>query len=376
MIWFSLFIPFFISIIVYFVTKNKHPNKTEILLGILFIPTITIAFVILIMSLIMENYNQTDTEYLSYHITKIRHEDDWNERVRVRKTRTTYDSDGKPHEETYHTYETRYHPEEYFGYLNNNKKINITIETYDCVKNRWNVPMKFIDMHRKYYTIDGDAQEYHWDGNKNTIKTYVVEHSYVNKIIGSQSAFKFNEVTEKEAKILGLYEYPKIEGHEQNPIVGYNKFVSRDDIHQIQMLNGFYGQDKEITFFILIYPNTAVSIVEDQRSYWQGGNKNEFVICVGVDSLTNNVQWAQCFSWLDDTTMEIECSNFINKQKSFNVKQLGIWLENNLHLWKRKEFNDFDYLNVTLSGKQEIGILWTVIILSIAFGIFLVQKFW
>ena len=376
MIWLTLLIPLIVSIVIYFYfnsinndSYNWQTNKIEIFLYVSCIPVGFVAFVILITSLIMENYNQTDTEYLSYYISKIRHEDEWNEQVRVRKTRTYRDADGKEHEETYYVNETKYHPEKHIAYLNNDDKITISGQYYNQIKKSWNVPMKFIDMHRHYHTIDGDAQEYEWNNNKETIETYVIEHQYKNKIIGSQSAFKFNEITEKEAKQLGLYDYPELKGHTQNFIIGYDKFVSHKNRRQIQILNSLYGKDKEVTFFVLIYPNTTVSIVEDQRSYWQGGNKNEFVICVGVDSLTNNVQWAQCFSWLDDVTMEVECRDFIVKQKTFNINKLSEWLENHLELWKRKEFKDFDYLNVNLSDKQEIAIIITVIILSIIIGI-------
>lgn len=373
MIWFSLFIPFLLSCVFFVWYKDKmgsyHKMETSEYLCIFVVPTIFIALIMLTMFGIMISNNTDDIEYLSYHYTKIRHEDAWNERVWVTKYRTVRDADGNKHEESYCVQETKYHPEEWYGYLNNESKHSLCLDEYNTIKKSWNVPENCIDMHRDYYTIDGDAQEHIWDINRKTIKTYVKEHHYTNKIIGSQSAFKFNEIKTEEAKELGLYDYPCIKRHEQNPIIGYTRFVRKDNVNKFKMLNAFYGYNKQICFYLLIYPNTSASIVEDQRSYWQGGNKNEFVICVGIDSLTNKVQWSQCFSWLDDITMEVECRNFINNQNKLDINSLGDWLEKHLHLWKRKEFNDFNYLNVDLTDGQEIAILWTVIILSVLMGV-------
>ena len=370
MIWFSLFIPFLCSCVFFVWYKKTHELTSEQTLLILLSPTVIVAVIVGLMYFIMLENNLSDIEYLNYHYTKIYHEDEWNERVWVTKTRTV--RHGKHHHtETYRVQETRHHPDRWIGYLNDGNGINISRGEYKHIKELWNVNERFIDMHRHYYTIDGDAHECVWDGNINTLKPYVKEHHYRNVIIGSETAFKFNEITKEEAKTLGLYDYPSLEKHnEQNPIIGCRRFITSNDIKQFKRLNAINGYRKEITTFLLIYPNSSASIVEDQRSYWQGGNKNEFIICVGIDSLTNKVQWSQCFSWLDDITMEVECRNFINNQDKLNATEISKWVGNHLHLWKRKEFNDFSYLNVNLTDGQEIAILWTVIILSLlALGI-------
>lgn len=376
MIWFSLFIPFILSILflLYFnkdsFSDRFNSDELKFNLVVLFVPTLIVGIVMLIMNLAMISNNTDDVEYLSYYYTKIYHEDKWNERVWVTKTRTVIDSKGNTHTETYQVRETRTHPEKWYGYLNNGSELSLTPNEYYNIRKRWNVPEHFIDKHRDYYTIDGDAQEYIWDNNNETIKTYVKKHHYTNKVIGTETAFKFNEITQEEAKTLGLYDYPNIDNNdEQDPIIGYKKFISFNDIKQIKLYNALNGYKKQIGVYVLIYPNSSSSIVEDQRSYWQGGNKNEFVICVGIDSLTNKIQWSQCFSWLDDITMEVECRNFINSQDKLNITVLNNWLEKNSNLWKRKEFSDFNYLNVSLTDSQEITILWTVIILSIIMAI-------
>lgn len=117
MIWFSLFIPFILSILflLYFnkdsFSDRFNSDELKFNLVVLFVPTLIVGIVMLIMNLAMISNNTDDVEYLSYYYTKIYHEDKWNERVWVTKTRTVTDSKGNTHTETYQERETRTHPE-------------------------------------------------------------------------------------------------------------------------------------------------------------------------------------------------------------------------------------------------------------------------
>lgn len=355
-----LLIPVILTILFALVVKVKQEQILTVL-----IPTGACVLIYAATYLIMIYGNIDDVEYLHYYIEKVRHEDEWNERVTVTKTRTVIDSNGHSHTETYREKKTVNHPEQWMAFLNNNKQINITKEKYNSIVKLWNVPEKFIDMHRDYYTKDGDAQEYKWNLNVNTIKPYTCKHHYVNKLLGSDSQFKFNDISKDEANELGLYEYPDIIDDEQNPIIGYSKYVTKHNIYSMKRLNAINGLFKEVCTYILIYPNTTSSIAEDQRSYWQGGNKNEFVICVGIDSLSNKVQWTECFSWQDDISLDVSCKNYIMHMNKLDIDKLSIWLTDNMQKWKRKEFSDFDYLNVELSDNQELCLLLIVICVSI-----------
>lgn len=367
MIWFTLIIPTIAAIILCWNIPNTYRTKNIKLFAGLGIPAISLfIFGIMYSSMIYSNVH--DTEYLSYYYTKIRHTDSWNEQVTRTKTRTVY-INGKPHTQTYTVKETVEHPEEWHAYLNNNKSISISKKEFNKIKSLWNTPEIFIDMHRFYYTKDGDAQEYNWNNKKSDIQIYTKSHSYINPIINSESQFKFNNISKKEAKELRLYDYSDINKHKQNPIIGYNKFVTQQNIKNIQYLNAYYGYNKQICFYVLIYPNTTVSIVEDQKSYWQGGNKNEFIICVGIDSISNSVQWAECFSWQDDITYDVKCKNYIYSQNKFDINKLSVWLEHNIHNWKRKEFKDFNYITVHLYPTQELIILVVMIIITIIMGV-------
>ena len=305
--------------------------------------------VILAMSLFMRQSNFSDIEYLSYYYTKVRHYDRWNER----QTRTRRVKVGKHwHTQTYHV--TVNHPEKWTIFDNGGNEKGIEEKEYDNLRRLWGTEEVFVDMHRRYHTKDGDAQEYLYCGHWQHMRGYVKEHSYENRIIGSKNVMKFKKISDEEADSLGLYHYS------DNPLRGWN-----EGRQKISYINMRYGKEKEIRIVLLVFPaSKGVSIVEDQKAYWQGGNKNELVVCVGVWK-GGKVGWAESFSWQDKPELDVRCKQWFIQSGVLDVEAFGTWLEGNLGLWERKEFKDFSYINSYLTTDQSITILITTIILSI-----------
>jgi hypothetical protein len=307
----------------------------------------------------MRQNNFNDTEYLSYYITEIRHYDAWNEEVEhTREVEVGRDKDGRLiyRTETYTTIE--YHPECCEAYYNDDFfPRGLSKKDFERLRDLWKTPMRFIDMHRNYYTIDGDAQEYAWDGEWDHMETLTIPHTYSNMIQGSGSVLKFREIKPEEAKELGLYDY------DIKSVYG----IRDSEIEKkFSYLNAMYGKSKEVHFLVLIYDAEKYSseVSEDQRAYWQGGNKNEFVICLGVEN--NQIKWANCFSWQEDKTMETVCRSWLMENKTMNLLALGDWLEANLGMWKRREFTkDFSYIQTYLTGLQVLTIWIIVLVLTI-----------
>lgn len=290
-----------------------------------------------------------DTEYRSYYYTKIRHEDPWNERVRhTREVKVGEDKHGNPIYETEVYYTTEYHDDAYYKFSNEESKTHISESEFYELKNLWNTSMRFVDMHRNYYTIDGDAQEYDFCGHWDHMRGYTEECTYENRVAGSNSILNLREVSDKEAEELGLFKY--------STATVYGKCTD-EARKRFEYLNYNYGKLKQIHIKVLIFPpEQSVAIVEDQRAYWKGGNKNEFVICIGSG-------WADCFSWQDNKELDVRCRNYIIQKKP-DLVQLSYWVEENLGLWKRKEFKDFSYIGTYLTGTQNLIILCIVLVLS------------
>jgi hypothetical protein len=55
-----------------------------------------------------------------------------------------------------------------------------------------------------------------------------------------------------------------------------------------------------------------------------------------------------------------------------DLSKYPIWLESHLHLWKRKEFKDFDYIENELTKGQSIALLIIILIMDIVASIFFI----
>ncbi len=323
---------------------------------------------VLFTRLIMVSVNSSDTEYLGGYVNRITYYEPWDEMVEVRHTRTN--SDGET--EVYYTWEREYHSERY-TYVDNESKWehHLSKKEYETIKKRMGNKTVFRDMHRDYHRIDGDAYDIFWDGKVETLYDITTPHSYTNKIKASQShtIFKMGDISPEEAKQIGLYEYPEIYSMNQNPIIGRN--VSDKDKQRIKYINATYGRKYQFRTYILIYENKDITISEIQKEYWQNGNKNEFVLCLGVQR--DSVVWANAFSWCDEPKLEVKARDYFIQNPKLDISKYGEWLQTQVPThWKRKEFEDFSYIHVGLSRGQYIALVIIMIILNIGISIAIV----
>ena len=316
-----------------------------------------------------------DTEYYGGYITKIRHYDDWDEWIVETCTRMVYvgeDEDGNSiyEEEEYDCSHREYHAERWVYETNlSNYEHFLTRQQFEEVLKRFKYPkFVFVDMHRHYYTKDGDAQDYFWPKTKETIRTITEEHSYKNKVKNSKSIFNFENITKKEAKELKLYDYPNINDMDQNPILSNGFNVTQKEVEAIKYLNGYYGRQKQFRMFVLLFPsNVGIERAFKQQSYWQGGNKNELVVCFGIKS-DRTVDWCYAFSWEDQPKLEVETMSMYRNGEKLDIAEYGDWVINNLSKWKRKEFKDFEYIKTQISKTQYIILTVIIMLLDIILG--------
>ena len=325
---------------------------------------------VLLTRVIMVSANSNDTEYLGGYVNRITYYEPWDEMVEVRHTRTN--SDGET--EVYYTWEREYHSERY-TYVDNESKWehHLSKKEYETIKKRMGNKTVFRDMHRDYHRIDGDAYDIFWDGKVETLYDITTPHSYTNKIKASQShtIFKMGDISPEEAKEMGLYEYPEIYSMNQNPIIGRD--VSDKDKQRIKYINATYGRKYQFRTYILIYENKDITISEIQKAYWQNGNKNEFVLCLGVQR--DSVVWANAFSWCDEPRLEVKARDYFIQNPKLDINKYGEWLQTQIPTqWDRKEFEDFAYIRVGLSQGQYIALIIMMIVLNIGISIFLVKN--
>jgi len=305
------------------------------------------------------------TEYLGDIVSEVRYYEPWNEWITETCSSTTTDSKGNSHTTYYDCSHSVSHSSRWVQITSTGKYYDISHEEFDRLTKIWSTPINFVDMYRDYYTRDGDMYCKTFDNNVLTSKTVTKSHNYTNKIKNSYSIFGFNKIDEKEAKKLGLYDYPKLYDNDgsdnQSPFLGYKP--TKNQLIEWQYINGTFGPISQIRIFLVFFYNKPLSIVQQQRSYWIGGNKNELVYCFGLDSVSKKIQWVDAFSWSDKPAMEVNFRSFYTGKDKVNLDELSIWTQNSIpKYWSRKQFKDFDYIDVKLSDKQ---LLWLFIIVMI-----------
>ena len=306
-----------------------------------------------------------DKEYLSDLVSKITYYEDWDETVMVTHTRTVSCGNGKTRTETYVVPERRYHPKRYVYETVTGETNDVSEDEYKLICYKLNMPAVFKDMHRSYRSKDGDAYVTSWNRTRENSYSVTWTHLYQNKVkASSYSIFKYGNMSEEEIKENKLFDYPEIKNNDQNPILGFN--ATDTDIDAVRYLNGYRGPKNQIHVFILCFNNPSLEVAEMQKAYWQGGNKNEFVVCLGVKN--NKVIWCNPFSWSDEPMLEVKTRDYFIKHPDINFKDYAEWLDTQIDKnWHRKEFNDFNYLSIELSIGWYIAIL--IIILCYNVGI-------
>ena len=333
----------------------------------------------LITQLIMVSINSSDTEYLGGYVNRITYYEPWDEMVEVEHTREVAcgtDSEGNTiyKTEVYHTWERKYHSECY-TYADNesNWEHNLSKKDYETIKQRMGNKTVFRDMHRDYHRIDGDAYDIYWDKSVEHLYDITTPHTYKNKIKASQShtIFKYSDITKEDAKELGLYEYPDVNLMNQNPIIG--RYASDKDKQRIKYINATYGKAHQFRVYMLFYEGKDIEVSEQQKAYWQNGNKNEFVVCLGTQE--DSVVWCNPFSWCDEPKLEVLTRDYFMQNPKVDIDAYGKWLQTQIPTkWKRKEFSDFEYIHIGLSKGQYIALIIIMIILNIGISAFLVMN--
>lgn len=306
-----------------------------------------------------------DKEYLSDLVSKITYYEDWDETVMITHTRTVSCGKGKTRTETYVVPERRYHPKRYVYETVTGETNDVSEDEYKLICYKLNMPAVFKDMHRSYRSKDGDAYVTSWNRTRENSYPVTWTHLYQNKVkASSYSIFKYGNMSEEEIKENKLFDYPEIKNNDQNPILGFT--ATDTDIDAVRYLNGYRGPKNQIHVFILCFNNPSLEVAEMQKAYWQGGNKNEFVVCLGVKN--NTVIWCNPFSWSDEPMLEVKTRDYFIKHPDINFKDYAEWLDTQIDKnWHRKEFNDFNYLSIELSIGWYIAIL--IIILCYNVGI-------
>lgn len=332
-IWVAMIIPFATAICLYYWFNHKTV-WWEFL-----IPLIASICLIGISKKMIEVGQTRDIEYWGGWVVRAEYYEEWDEEVEYIETQT--DSDGNV---TYVTKtEIEYHSPEWLIKDSNGITIWINQPTFENLCEKFG-NRRFIDLHRSYYSEDGDLWVTTWKNTDNTLTPVTTSHLYENKVAVSDSVFNFPEV---DPKTYNLYDYPRIyDFFKCKSILGPGDQTLALAEKKLSYWNAKLGAKRQVRIMILIFKNKPIQAGIDQQSYWKGGNKNEFVICVGTDN-SNKITWCYPFSWTEEEILKTNVKQCINDMETLNLENIVDTVAPQIDKhWVRKEFADFDYLTI------------------------------
>jgi len=368
--YFALCIPIFLGLIAFFLFN------TRVTIGEVILPTVACMLLIFTMKGCSTSYNTSDTEYHTNKAYKVVYEEDWNEYIEKTCTKTVCTGSGKDekcHTETYDCSYVDYHPATYTLIDDAENSYSISPLEFEKICKKWH-DKHWVNMYRDYHNNDGDKYYGEWNGDIKTLITTHSTHSYENRVQAARSIYNYEELTEKDVKDNRLIEYPDPNGYEMPAILSNDVKFPKWKQDELNRINGILGAKKQVQVFLLVWKNMPSDVAEMQKAYWKGGNKNELVICVGVDK-NENIVWNNVFTWSEKDIVKIKIRDYLldERGKKLNIKGLSKFTETVIVKdWKRKQFKDFAYLHIELTRGQVIWIYIMTTIVSIGLTIFIV----
>lgn len=348
-IWYAMAIPLLGGLFMLFI----HCKKIQWFEWLVLPPVI--ALMILGMKGCGETVVTRDMEYWGGYITQASFYEFWNEKVSCRHeiscSHTKYCTDDKGNSYScgtehsndgyYHLYDVDDHPEHWEAYDSNGVTHSISESEWDRLVSLFGAKPEFREMNRDYHTKDGNAYDIRWDGDYNKVEPVVTTHTYINRVQASDSIFNYKPV--QNAKKLGLYEYPDVDGWDAPAVLPSGVYQGEEDLKK---LNALLGRKKQVRVWLLVWKNQPEEISRKQQAHWKNGNKNELVITCSVDD-DNKIQWVYVFSWTREKKIVVDAQHYLSEMGTLDVRKFSLWLgpqvEDN---WVRRPFKDFNYLTV------------------------------
>lgn len=354
-VYLALLIPI-ITVFYLILFQHRHLLWWEIGLTML-IPTLCIFGI----KLISQESLMYTPEYWNSYVTRAEYFEEWDEEVSCRhpiyETETYTDSKGNTHTTQVlvgyeHPYDVEYHPEEWYLRGSGGESISCNATMFESLCTKWS-NKTFEDLHRDYHSNDGDKYFTVFDSSFSHIEPLASLHKYKNKVKCSDSVFQFKTIDPKKVTV---YEYLKPVNWKCNYI--YN-WTNQADQELLQRWNSYLGRKKKVTLIVLPYVNKSISEAYDQEAYWKGGNKNEFITCIGISS--NTVSWCHVISWTPQTILKTQIEREVVDLKNFNMNNLINYLGTTIDSSEgviRRDFEEFDYITVPVP-------LWGIILIYI-----------
>lgn len=314
------------------------------------------------------------TEYLSGYVVGVVHHFAWVERV-VRYETVTVNGKSQSVRREEHVY----HPDVWFRLLNTGRSESVNASYFDEMCSLWSTGRYGIAVHHPNQISGGGGEQSDWDGIEDHSDTSTYTHRYRNPLRNSNSIFLGSKITRKQARQMGLFKYPSTHTYADQQVVLCHKDATpllylHEANRSLQFFNAFKGSSSQIHAFIIIFPaSLGIEIARRQRDYWHGLNKNELLVCLGMDG--GHVAWCHTQSWMDSPVLDTTYRDYFAHHPDLatadhpdlpSLCDFIDFMSLHLNLWQRKEFSDFRYLGTHFSTGAS-AVYWIIsIALSVA----------
>jgi hypothetical protein len=356
-------IPVLFVIGVYALFKKKV-NWLEAL-GQLLIPTL---FILIFKGCAVQNLTN-DIEYWNNTVYTAEYYESWDEWIDETCEDCETDSKGNTTCTTYDCSYRRYHSSYWVITDDDGNVYDISEKEFNRLVKKFG-NKRFVEMNRDYDLEDGDKYVATWDGSDEDLEICVTKHTYENKTQAAISIYNFEDVKKEDIKKYGIYEYPNIESYyKQDHLLGSD---DKKIEQKLNVLNAKLGKKKQVKVFVLLFYNKTIDASYLQEQHWKGGNKNEFVVCIGVDK-NMKVKWCRPFSWTKKSLPLIRTRNFVQEQEKLDLISTSNFLYGEIEKnFVRRKFSDFNYLTVELTERQLKWLFIITFILSLILSIIFV----
>ena len=223
-------------------------------------------------------------------------------------------------------------------------------------KDKYNKYKTFKDMERSRHTShtitqDGNAYVTKYDDLFEHAIPICKQHTYENKIQCSQSVFNFQTVDDDTKSQYCLFEYPKENLYNFNPILGKG---NAEASNVLRIYNALNGSKRQLHMMLLVFNGQPLEAGLYQEAYWKGGNKNEFIVCVGLNE--DNIKWVKIISWTESEVLKAKVAREIKEMKHYDpmkiVNYMGETIPDN---FVRRQFAEFSYISVQPTTRAVIS---------------------
>jgi hypothetical protein len=373
-IWLALLIPLITAVIL----KLKFEHQT---LWWEFLVPFGVSVVLILVAKLGFGVLQTrDTEWWGNYVTQAEYFEDWSEWVDRTCSRENCSGSGEDRTCTTEYYDCSYedhHPPRLVLTDNSGVEHSLSVPYDDCEEEEKRLILgwekftrsgncgspkfdelsaawdnsTFVDLRRNAHDDDGDKYVSKWNQADDTLEPVFTKHTYENRVQASDSVFNFQDVHEDDIATYRLVSYPefgKIVGYNAPVILGANHPQKEEASKFLNLWNAKLGVGKEVRMLVILFDEQPYEAAFLQESLWKGGNKNEFIVTVGMGP-NHTVQWGHVISWTEEDALKINVRNWIGDKKGEALDLVALadyTTAEVMQHFERKEFSDFDYLTV------------------------------